>query len=124
MISAKTKAKLGTKVAGMLTHPSLRWASWNVGKLVARHRLPDQFRQLGGAARNAGAVAVTYGPLVARLVVAPEPPKKRRTGPAVLAGMVIGAGAVYFLEPEHGSVRRRRVMARVSSQGADAAPQS
>jgi hypothetical protein len=80
--------------------------------------------RIGGAARTAGAIAVTYGPLVARLVVAPEPPRKRRTGSAVLAGMVIGAAAVYLLEPEHGSVRRRRVMALVSSQGSDAAPQS
>jgi hypothetical protein len=38
-----------------------------------------------------------------------ERPKPRRTGRVFIAGVAIGAAAVYFLEPEHGPQHRGRV---------------
>lgn len=41
-----------------------------------------------------------------------KPPK--RTTPRVVAGIVIGASAVYFLEPESGPKHRKKVVKLVS----------
>jgi hypothetical protein len=38
-----------------------------------------------------------------------EPPKPKRTAPRIAAGAVLGAGAVYLLDPEQGKQHRRRV---------------
>ncbi|HLY51215.1 MAG TPA: hypothetical protein VKR21_18630 [Solirubrobacteraceae bacterium] len=38
-----------------------------------------------------------------------EPPKPKRTAPRLVAGVVIAASAVYFLEPEHGKEHREKV---------------
>ncbi|MGH2931185.1 MAG: hypothetical protein ACRDL8_23475, partial [Solirubrobacteraceae bacterium] len=59
-------------------------------------------------ARAVGETILARGPQAAQtlgLVEAPKP-KEKRTAPRVATGVVIGAGAVYLLEPEH----RRRVL--------------
>lgn len=47
-----------------------------------------------------------------------EPPKAKRitpgVAPGVAAGVVIGAGAMYFLEPGHGAEHREKVAHLVS----------
>jgi hypothetical protein len=57
-----------------------------------------------------GATMAIYGPMAARQLGWVEAPKEKRTAPRVAAGVVIGAGAVYFLEPRGGPERRERVL--------------
>jgi hypothetical protein len=121
MPSKKTSAKLGAKGAiAMARHPTLRRATaraarpgakvgWRLGKLVAKRKAREQFEQLGSMARTTTALWVVYGVPAAKALGLIEPPKPRRTGRALVTGIVIGAAAVYFLEPEHGAEHRRRV---------------
>jgi hypothetical protein len=41
-------------------------------------------------------------------------PSRSEARPRVAAGVVIGAGAVYFLEPEHGREHREKVLKLVA----------
>jgi len=52
-------------------------------------------KRLGAAGRTVGSFAVIYGPTVAEVFGLVEPPKPKRRAPAFLAGVVIGAGAMY-----------------------------
>ena len=132
MPSKKTTARMGVKgTMAMARHPALRRATvraarptakvgWRVGKMMARrsarHQL-EQLEQLGEMARTIGEIVVVYGPPAAEVLGLIEAPKPRRTAPAFAAGVVIGAGAVYFLEPEHGPEHRRRIQELVASPG-------
>lgn len=91
-------AKLGVKVRAPLV------------KRRARRRAD----RLGKAARRVGEVVVEYGPTAAYELGLVQAPKEKRTAPRVAAGVVIGASAVYFLEPEQGPERRRKVAQLVS----------
>jgi hypothetical protein len=62
-----------------------------------------------------GVVMAMYGPLAARQLGWAEVPKQKRTAPRVAAGVVIGAGAVYFLEPKGGPGRREQVLRLVNN---------
>lgn len=118
---------------------------WKVGKVVAKRKvrrrvkawgerveivgdrlgglgdgleqLSDGLERLGDLARFLGQMAVVYGPPAAEVFGLIEAPKPRRTAPAFLAGIAVGAVGVYFLEPEHGSERRRRVQKFVAPPG-------
>jgi hypothetical protein len=73
-----------------------------------------------------GMVVAMYGPLAARQLGWAEVPKQKRTAPRVAAGAVIGAGAVYFLEPKCGPGRREqvlRLMGNAPAQPGDAPAQ-
>jgi hypothetical protein len=70
--------------------------------------------RIGEAMRSAGETLVTYGPQAAQNLGLVEVPKPKRTAPRVAAGVVIGAGAMYFLEPEHGKEHREKVAHLVS----------
>jgi hypothetical protein len=71
-----------------------------------------------------GALTAAYGPLAARQLGWAEVPKEKRTAPRVAAGAVIGAGAVYFLEPKCGPERREQVLRLINGGAAppDSAP--
>jgi hypothetical protein len=76
-----------------------------------------------------GVLMAMYGPLAARQLGWAEVPKQKRTAPRVAAGVVIGAGAVYFLEPKGGPGRREQVLRLVNNappqpDGAPAQPDS
>jgi len=120
-------------------------AGWKVGKVVAKRKvrqrvkgwserietvsdrlgglgdgleqLGDGIERLGGVAQFLGQMAVVYGPPAAEVFGLIEAPKPRRTAPALMAGIAIGAVGVYFLEPEHGPDRRRRVQKFVAPPG-------
>jgi hypothetical protein len=67
----------------------------------ARNRveqLREAAQQLGEGARTAGEVLAVYGPMAAYTLGLAEPPKTKRTGPWIAAGIVIGASAVYFVD--------------------------
>jgi hypothetical protein len=129
MPGKKTSAKLGAKGAiAMARHPTLRRTTaraarpsakvgWRVGKMVAKRKARDQLEQLGSMARTSKGLWVVYGVPVAQELGLIERPKPRRTGRVLVAGIVIGAAAAYFLEPEHGPEHRRKVQGLLRSSG-------
>jgi hypothetical protein len=104
MPSQTAKVRMGGKGAG----PALRRATlragkpaaklgWHVGRVVVRRKARARIQPLGAAGRTLASFAVIYGPMAAEvfgLVKAPEP---KRRAPAFAAGVVIGAGAMYFV---------------------------
>jgi hypothetical protein len=120
LLSTRTKLKLGARsakaaaerpgtlltVTRMAAPPAklvLRFTAPMVGR-KARERAEDPYASVRVLAE---ALAV-HGPRVAGELGLIEPPKRKRTAPRVAAGMVLGAGAVYFLEPECGPQHVRR----------------
>lgn len=99
--------------------------AFKVAKPLAKRRAKQQLDWVGDAAEWVSeaaervgevAAAVTsviaaYGPDAARQLglVEPPPAPKRRTAPWLMVGVVIGAAGAYFLDPEHGSDRRKQV---------------
>ncbi len=110
MSTKPTKTRIGAKGAvAMARHPTLRRMTvrvgtppaklgWHVGKVVVRRKARGQVERLVGAGRTVGALAVVYGPMTAEVFGLVEPPKPKRRAPAFVAGVVIGAGAVYVLD--------------------------
>ncbi len=117
MPSTKTKALVGAKGAkALVRYPVLRRTTVRatrpaakLGWVVVKRRARGQLERVGEAARTVGETVVIYGPPAAQVLGLVEAPKPRRTVPAFAVGTVIGAGAVYLLEPEHGSEHRRRI---------------
>jgi hypothetical protein len=61
-----------------------------------------------------GELIAIHGPQAAQELGLIEAPKRKRTGPRFLAGVVVGAGVVYFFEPDRGRAHRERVLALVA----------
>jgi hypothetical protein len=123
-LSTKSKAKLGAKTAKTAAkHPrvtkALAKGTFKAGKPVAKRKVRRHAKRVGRSADRVGAAAgrvgatvrtvgttaraagqwiVVFGPIVAQAAGLVEPPPKRRhTGLRVLAGVVLGATAMYFL---------------------------
>ena len=136
-----TKSTLAGKTAkGLVKYPAARRATvkaarpsaklvFKVGKPVVKRRAKQQLERIGEAAERfgeivtavgtvateVGTVLATYGPDAARqLGLLEPPPRPKRTAPRVAVGVVIGGVAVYFLDPDLGPERRKRVAALVS----------
>ncbi|MHB1538615.1 MAG: hypothetical protein ACYCUM_08670 [Solirubrobacteraceae bacterium] len=71
-------------------------------------------QQLERASRALGEALAVSAPKAAYELGLAEPAKPKRTVPRVAAGVVLGAGAVYFLQPEHGREHRHEVAELVS----------
>ncbi len=123
MLSRKTKLKAAKAVT---ENPPLRRAAATAAppaaKLAlkrrrrrARRRSREQAERISDAARTASSALANYGPAAAEALGLTEPPKPKRTGPRVGFGMLIGAGAMYLLEPEKGSARRQKVKGMIAS---------
>jgi hypothetical protein len=80
------------------------------GKPVLKRKARKRADQIEDAARRFGEALAVYGPQAAYELGLAEPPKPKRTAPRVVAGIVIGASAMYFLEPGQGSERRKKVV--------------
>jgi hypothetical protein len=103
--------KAGAKTASPIAKFSAK-ATKPVAKLakpVAKRRARNRIESISDALRSAADELVTYGPQAAQELGLVEPPKPKRTAPRVMAGVVIGASAMYFLEPEHGKEHREKV---------------
>ena len=113
--SAKTAVKhpRSVRISGKAITP-LSKVALKAGSPLVKRRVRRRVEQLGDAARVIGETLVTYGPPAAYELGLAEPPKPKRTAPRVAAGIVIGASAVYFLEPEHGREHREKVAQLVS----------
>lgn len=119
VLSTSTKAKMGYKGAKtMAKYPKATRrglvAGYKVAAPVAKRRLRHQVELVGETLRTIVEVFAIYGPMLARELGVVEQPKPKRTAPRVAAGFMIGAGTVYFLEPEHGPEHREKVRQLVS----------
>lgn len=95
--------------------PPLAKLGVSVGKRFARRRTQRRIERFNEAVNTIAALVTAYGPILARQIgIVEEPPKTKRTGPLVAAGAVVGAGAVYFLEPGSGAQHRRRIQKLIS----------
>lgn len=125
VLSPQTKAKVVARVArGAIKNPrgTRRVGQLGVGAYtpIVRRRARKRIASVGGGARSVGDTArtyaellATYGPQAAQELGLVSTPKPKRTAPRVAAGVVIGAGAAYFLEPEHGAQRREKALSKV-----------
>lgn len=127
MLSTKTKATLGVKAAKQLAkHPGVLQlappatkAGWKLYKPLAKRRARKRVERIGETARGIAMTLATVAPAAARGLGIFEPPKqKRAVAPPALAaagaGAVVGASAVYFLEPGQGRKHRAQVAKLVS----------
>lgn len=124
VLSTTTKSKAGAKAAkAIVTRPQLLLtgakATRAAGKFglkaskpYARQRARRGADQLAEATRALGEALAVYATRAVYELGLAKPPK--RTTPRVAAGMVIGAGAMYFLEPESGPKHRKKVAKLVS----------
>lgn len=99
----------GTKVALPAGRAGLK-ASKPLLKRGARKRV----EQLDRASRTLGEALAVHAPRAAYDLGLAEPPKSKRTAPRIIVGVLIGASAVYFLEPGHGKEHREKVAQLVS----------
>lgn len=126
-LSKSTKGKVGLKTAGAaIKHPSAtRWVAkastpaakggMRLGKTIAKRKLSHRIEDVGKTARAVRETIAIYGPEAAQLFGWVEPPKPKRTAPRVLVGIVIGATAMFLLEPgAPGKQRREKLIALVS----------
>lgn len=109
MPSTTAKVRMGAKgAAAMARHPKIRRASvragkppaklgWKVGKVVVKRKARAQIGRLGATGRTVASFAIVYGPMAAEVFGLVEAPKPKRRAPAFVAGIVIGAGALYVL---------------------------
>lgn len=121
VISKKTKSKAGLKAATaaakrpqvLLTGTKLAVPAGKAGlkasKPLLKRRARQSVDQLDKASRTLGEALAVHAPQAAYDLGLAEPPKPKRTAPRLVAGVVIGAGAMYFLEPGQGKERREKV---------------
>ena len=113
IITKGAKAALGVKAAGgAAKHPGVVRLGLKAGKPVARRKIGEgigQVERFGEAAREVGETVLVGSALLAPALGLVEQPKPKPTAPLVAAGVVIGASAVYFLEPERGRERREKL---------------
>jgi hypothetical protein len=121
VISNKTKGKAGFKVAKatakrpqvLLSGTKIALPAGKAGlkasKPLLKRRARQRVDQLDKASRTLGEALAVYAPRAAYDLGLAEPPKPKRTAPRVVAGAVIGASAMYFLEPGHGKEHREKV---------------
>jgi hypothetical protein len=123
VLSNSTKGKVGLKAAGaaiknptatrLVAKASAPAAKGGMrfGKAIAKRKLNRRIEDVGRTARTVGETIAIYGPEAAQFFGWVEPPKRKRTAPRVLVGVVLGATAMYMLEPS-GAGKERRAKAR------------
>lgn len=123
-LSTTTKARLGARAAKRAArHPKLALRGVRTGapavrggvKLYGRARR-RRVAEIIEAGRRLGETVVTVTRQDAQDETARARPK--RTLPHIGIGVVIGAAAMYFLEPTNGPQRRRTVSRMIANSGA------
>jgi hypothetical protein len=122
--STKTKAAAGAKAAKTIAqNPFLRTAVTEAGPPIARlgvnagkqrlsRKTRKQLEDLGDTLGTVASLASNYVPQAAQAAQELgliEAPKRKRTGPRLLAGAALGALAMFLFEPGHGREHRRQV---------------
>jgi hypothetical protein len=114
-LSTTTDGKIGVKAAkGRAMRTALAKLTFRASKALLKRRARQSAEQLADTARTVATILAIYGPLVGQELRLVEAPKPKRTAPCVAAGIVIGASAVYFLEPQYGRERREQLLRLVS----------
>ena len=123
-LSTKTKTRVGVKAAKQAArHPKLVLRGAQGAKPVVRGVVNLRTRQ----ARHQAAAVLDAGRSIAQTVfeagrqagqvAARAEVPRRRTAPRVAVGIVVGAAAMYFLDPASGDQRRRNALELVTSNG-------
>lgn len=89
-------------------------AALKVSKPLLKRRARKRLEGIESASHKLGHVLAVEVPRAAYDLGLAESPKPKRTAPRVAAGVVIGASAMYFLEPEHGKEHREQIAQLVS----------
>jgi hypothetical protein len=111
---AAIKNPSATRLVAKASAPAAK-SGLRLRKAVAKRKANRRIEDVGKTARTVGETIATYGPEAAQLFGWVEPPKPKRTAPRVLVGIVIGAAAMYMLEPgAEGKDRRAKARALVS----------
>jgi hypothetical protein len=105
MPDKSTTARWGAKgTVAVVRHPVVRRSAkhpaklgWHVGKIVVRRKARAQVKRLSGAGHTISAFATIYGPMFAEVFGLTEAPKPKKRVPVFVAGVAIGAGAMYVL---------------------------
>jgi hypothetical protein len=120
VLNTSTKAKLKTAKAGAkrpavirATVPPAIRLTFKGGKPLAKLRARQQAKRVAESARTLGDT-LSLIPQAAQELGLVEAPPTKRIAPRVAAGVVIGASAVYFLEPGVGRQHRQQVLRFVS----------
>ena len=127
VLSTTAKGKLGLKTAGVAlknpratrlvgkaTAPAAR-SGLRIGKGVASHQARKRVERMGRTARGVGETLAVVVPETAQLLGWMEPPPRRRIGPYVAVGIVVGALGMYVLEPgDQGKARREKVRSLIN----------
>jgi len=100
--------------AGAKAAPPTAKLAFRVGKPVAKRRARRRAQRVGESARTVATTLAVHGPQAAQELGLMPAPKRKRTLPRILVGMLLGAGLVYFLDPQHGSERRQRLSGAMS----------
>ena len=103
--AAKPAAKIATPAAKV----GVRYR-----QAVAKRRTRQRAQRTGETARMVGEVLLVKAPDAAQELGLIQRPAPKRTIPRVAVGVLIGAGAMYLLEPgSHGKEHRKKVAALV-----------
>jgi hypothetical protein len=109
-----------TAALGLVDDPAIRNAALeaappvaklglNVGRRFAKRRAMRRVDQISEAITTVTSLIAAYAPILIGQLGIVEQPKPRRTAPLMAGGALVGAGVVYFLEPNQGHRHRRRV---------------
>jgi hypothetical protein len=107
--AAKGAAKPGTLVTGAKVAVPAAKAGLAASKPLIRQQVRGRVEHLDRVAHTLGEVLTVYAPKLAYDLGLAKPPRPKRTAPPVAAGVVIGASAMYFLDPGCGKEHRQKV---------------
>jgi hypothetical protein len=127
VLSTTAKGKLGlttagvalknpraTRLVGKAARPAAR-TGLQIGKGLATRQARKRAERIGRTAREVGETLAVVLPEAAQLLGWVEPPPRRRIGPYVAVGIVVGALGMYVLEPgDPGKARREKVRSLIS----------
>jgi hypothetical protein len=122
VISKRAKRKVGVRAAKTVAkRPQLLLKGAKVAvpagkagligsKPFLRRRARKRIEKLDKASRTLGEALAVYAPQAAYEMGLADPPKPRRAVPRVAVGVLVGAGAMYLLEPGgHGREHRKQL---------------
>jgi hypothetical protein len=98
-------AKAAAVAKGLKAAPPAAKAGIKTGRPIVKRKARKQLDEAGDAI---ALTLATYVPRAARQLGL-KPPKRKRTTPRVLAGVLIGAAGVYLFEPDQGPKHRKRL---------------
>ena len=112
---AKPAFKAGQTWLGVKVVKPAAKAKAGYRKGLAKRRARRRVASVGETARTVGEVLLIQAPEAAQELGLIEKPAPKRTAPRVAAGVLIGASAMYLLEPgDPGRQHREKVVALVS----------